>query len=262
MSFSYPIIDIYERIGCKAGNNELYIPYFANLYATNLILSEKEYPEVIKEYIFWYVENLNYPDNWEFTGTIYDFYLKDGVLLPTYSYDSADAYAGSFLTLLYFYIRKTKDFKILNAHLKKFKDIAYIIISLKDNRDGLIRALPYKSVKYLIDNLESYVGLLLFSQLLREISDGDWYYYRRHALELKRSIKKHFYSKGVLYWAIEDGIKYKVENQIYPDYLALIFWKIFNGKSLSQRDLLPLDCSQIIAVKVFSAAYLHTFQKV
>ncbi len=260
ITFSFPMLDIYIRSNCKIGSNEIYIPYFANLYATKLILDRKENPETIKEYILWYVRNLNYPDTWGLTGTIYDFYFKDGRLLPTYNYDSADSYASTFLSLLYFYIKITGDFEIIEQHLREFKDIAYIILYLKDNKYGLIKALPYRDVKYLIDNLESYVGLILFSQLLKSVGDRDWYYFKRHALELKGSIKRHFDSDGVLYWAIEKETKHPVGNQTYPDYLAIIFWRIFKGESLSEGELSPLDCSQVIAVETFRAAYIHTIE--
>lgn len=263
VALATPPLKVYESVRCEKGTPAGIVPYFANLYATNMLLGKQGYFQVVKhrkdniqvvaDYVVWYFQNLNYPDKWGLTGTIYDFYVVGNQLYPTYNYDSADAYAGTFLTLFYFYLANTNDMGVLAHNLNRLKDIAYVILALKDSGDGLVKALPYRNVKYLIDNLEAYAGLALFSHILWRIGDEDWRYYQEHAIGLKESIKNNFYSNGILYWAIEDGIKYPVVgNQVYPDHLALLFWKAFNGERIENRDIITLDCVQRVAIKVFS----------
>lgn len=252
LAFSLPApVEMYNSVGCQR-NPSVIVPYFSNLYASYLLLYGDS-PPTVKNYILWYLQNLNYPDRFGLTGTIYDFLVFGDYLIPTYSYDSADAYAGTFLTLIYFYTNR-RGYSLAKDHLQNIKDIAYLILSLKDSQDGVVKALPYREVKYLIDNLEAYAGLALFSDLLKSMEDEDWKYYKRHAQEVKKGIRKNFFSHGTLYWAIEGNIKYPVMEGIeYPDKVAELFWKVFNGKKVDQ-DTNALPCEQRVAIKVFKRA--------
>lgn len=247
-----PPVEIYETNFCQK-NPTLISPYFSNIYASHLIVY-KNTSTVVKDYAIWYIRNLNYPDIFGLSGTIYDFSVSKEHLIPTYSYDSADAYAGTFLTLVYFYTTYTGDYSLFKDNLQNLKDIAYLMLTLRDHKDGLVKALPNKDVKYLVDNLETYIGLVLFVNLLKTFSDIDWKYYDIHAKELYREIRKHFFSNGTLYWAIEGDIKYPVtEEKVYPDMVAKFFWMVFNGKELEQK-IDFLSCEQRISIDVFKRA--------
>jgi hypothetical protein len=53
ISFSHPVLDII--------NNPYSVPYFLNLTAMGLLLSD---PEKVKNYIRWYLDHFNYPDKY------------------------------------------------------------------------------------------------------------------------------------------------------------------------------------------------------
>ena len=248
MCFSHPPIKIYHLAGCRK-DPQYIIPYFTNIYAFELI--SKGYLEEVREYILWYIKNLNYPDRFGLTGTIYDFSVEDGYLVPIGDYDSADSYAATFLILIYQYYKISEDVKLIEDYKGILKDIAYLILSLMDSKDGLIRAKPNINIKYLMDNIEAYFGLLYFSKLLRELNDPDWLYYYRHASDLKINIQKGFKEENILYWAIEDAFKHKVEiEREYPDSLANLFWNVFEGKRV--KNVKNLTCEQKKVLKMLT----------
>lgn len=254
-----PPIKIYKSLSCFREFNVI-SPYFTNIFSSYMILT-KSNVDLIKNYIKWYFENLNYPDVNYLNASIYDFWVIGEELIPTKTYDSIDAYAGTFLTLVYFYVYYTKDYKFLRNNLSKLKDIAYLIVLMRDVNDGLIRALPNKKVKYLINNLEAQVGLALFALLLKELSDNTWIYYITHAMEIEKAIRNAFFDEGKIYWAIEENKKYiSNSTNLYPDKLAEQFWFIF------QKNKIPdsfsfFPCEQRVALLVFGNARAQLVKK-
>src|SRR4030042_3085556 len=139
-------------------------PYIVNIIAIYEI-NQGRYIEEIKDYIMWYFNHLNYPDNEELTGSIYDFEIsEDGKEISTNNYDSVDGYAGTFLYLLNLYHLKTSDKALIDDNWRKIKDIVYLIPYLQV-KDGLTKALPGRNnhARYLMDNCEAYAGIKAFN---------------------------------------------------------------------------------------------------
>ena len=73
-------------------------PYFANIGAIGMTKDPNRMPEVVA-WMNWYVSHLNWPDKWGLYGTVYDYTVSNEVETPTYTADSTDSYAATFLTL-------------------------------------------------------------------------------------------------------------------------------------------------------------------
>ena len=142
---------------------DLVVPYFANLAAKTLVDIE---PQRAKNYISWYLTNMNNPDRNGLAGTIYDYVKRDGQLVPTYRYDSADSYAATFLSLVSYYFNSTRDVEFVELNLDSIDLAAKAILKLQDT-DGLVRVMPGSRTKYLMDNSECYRGLLDWAGVLR-----------------------------------------------------------------------------------------------
>ena len=153
----------------QSPDQQLVIPYFANLAAQVLIPHN---PGLVKSYMQWYLTNLNLPDRWGLEGTIYDFTVVNGELIPSYDYDSADSYAATFLSLVYQYATETGNWDFLFHHRESLDMIAQVIIVLQDD-DGLVWAKPNHRVKYLMDNAENYRGLTDWAQALSKMGEGE-----------------------------------------------------------------------------------------
>lgn len=220
-----PPLRIYSKFYNIQNQDQYFIsPYMINLMAISLV--ENGNLDGIKDYIKWYLDHLNYPDSYGLTGTMYDYIITNGgVETSTYSYDSADSYAATFLYLTAQYWKATGDLKFIKQNLKKFKDVAYVIAYLQD-RDGLVRAVPWLNTKYLMDNSEAFGGLMAFSDLLSILSDKDAYYYGAISSSIKNAINNELYNPGLenFYWAKDDSILFTSVWQIfYPDAFAQLF---------------------------------------
>jgi hypothetical protein len=134
----------------------LVVPYFASIAAKTMVDIDASRA---KNYISWYLANMNMPDRDGLSGTIYDFVMKDGELVPTYKYDSADSYAANFLSLVAYYYHRTGDIDFVTSNLTAIDLAAQVILALQDD-DGLVRVMPGSRTKYLMDNSECYRGLL------------------------------------------------------------------------------------------------------
>jgi hypothetical protein len=142
------------------------IPYFANLAAVALVGS---HADNVRRYLEWYLAGLNGPDRWGLDGTIYDYALeRDGGERPTGTYDSADSYAATFLTLLRRYLDVTSDVEFVGANLPAVRRVAAVITALQD-KDGLVWAKANRREKYLMDNAENYRGLTDYAAVLARL---------------------------------------------------------------------------------------------
>ncbi|MCX8031628.1 MAG: hypothetical protein N3A59_08655 [Thermodesulfovibrionales bacterium] len=246
-------IEIYKIANCPKTNNSIIIPYFTNIFSVELLKRNKA--EIVKNYILWYLDHINYPDKYGLTGTIYDYQIIENKLFPTYQYDSADSYVGTFLILIYFYLRSTDDMRLIHVKLNHIKDIAYVIVKLTDQKDGLVFALPNKDVKYLLDNIEAYIGLSLFCKILKKFKDPDSKYYCVHAKKLGNATKKSFKKRQGLCWAIDSGGCHLVaDKDEYPHNLAKAFWQIYNGKKIKVKKR-NFTCEQLYAIKAIKKAF-------
>lgn len=135
------------------------VPYFANHAAWGLV-PYKKYSKEIRAYLDWYFTHLNKPDRFGRSGTVYDYEVHDGQEVSTNDYDSADAYAGTFLTLIRAWYESdpaaSRDYLI--SHRADLELIAQVITGLQQ-KDGLTWAKDNYRIKYLLDNAEAYAGL-------------------------------------------------------------------------------------------------------
>ncbi|MCR4397559.1 MAG: hypothetical protein NUV93_01180 [Firmicutes bacterium] len=148
---------------------EIVVPYFSNIAMLTLLDIA---PPLAGSYIDWYLDNINRPDRWGLPGTIYDFRIRGDELIPTYDYDSADAYAATFLTLVSEYYRKTGDIEFVRRRRPRIDMVAGVLTSLQDG-DGLVRVKPRDSNKYLMDNCEDFKGLVDWAYVLDALGDGE-----------------------------------------------------------------------------------------
>jgi hypothetical protein len=135
------------------------VPYFANHAAWGLAAHRVE-SQAIRNYVLWYFSHLNKPDRWGRMGTVYDYEVVNGQEVPANDYDSADAYAGTFLTVLraWYEADPAAAQPLLASHLADIEMIADLISQLQQT-DGLTWAKDTFRVKYLLDNVETYAGL-------------------------------------------------------------------------------------------------------
>lgn len=206
-----------------APGSDRVVPYFANLAAMTLVKLD---PPKARNYITWYLDNLNDPDRWGLAGTIYDFRVKDGKLVPTGNYDSADSYASTFLSLVSAYYRETKDARFVRNEMSRIRKVAGVVLSLQDN-DGLVRVKPGSQTKYLMDNCENYAGLMDWAKTLEALGEtAEASLYREKASLIKQGIRSVLYepSTGKYAWSLSRfGKKYPKSGKWYPDGVSQLY---------------------------------------
>ena len=208
------------------GSRREIIPYFGNL-AEMAQLGQPVFNSGVKKYLEWNLSNLNYPDLFGLNGTIYDYRLEDGVLQSVYSYDSADSYAATLLSLVAGYYRSTGDLTFVRAHYGDLAAVAEVIVTLQDD-DGLIWAKPDQQSKYLMDNCECYRGLKDWSFLLEEMGfEERSRLYDSKAGFIKDGILNRFWDqdRACFAWALDQaGGKFLPQpGQAYPGFFAQIY---------------------------------------
>ncbi|MCL6580425.1 MAG: hypothetical protein K6U08_02260 [Firmicutes bacterium] len=147
-------------------SDERVIPYFANLACLGLV---RERPQEVRAYLEWYLGHLNRPDRAGLVGTVYDHEVDGaGEERSTGRYDSADAYAATFLTLVREYVEATGDLDFVRERLGDLTLVASVIRVLQD-QDGLIWATAARREKYLMDNCECFRGLVDWAAVLETL---------------------------------------------------------------------------------------------
>lgn len=222
-------------IAQSPGSNTV-IPYFANLAAKTLLRIN---PEAVRDYITWYLSSLNKPDKWGLCGTIYDFRVEYIVtdpqagepstlvmMVPTASYDSADSYASTFLSLVSDYYFTTGDKELIRSNLQHINMVANVVVQLQDE-DGLVFVKPGSWTKYLMDNAENYRGLSDWSQvLLEEGLADDAEHFKNAAENIRQGIFNVLYDrrKGTYAWSISPLRKrFPREGKWYPDGVSQLY---------------------------------------
>ncbi len=199
------------------------IPYFANLAASVMADYDTDWT---KQYILWYLDNINRPDKWGVGGTIYDYRVKNGEMLATKDYDSADSYASTFLSLVSRYYAITGDDEFIHSQKESLDLIASVLTELMD-ADGLIRVKPKSATKYLMDNAENYRGLTDWSQTLDSL--GLWEEatsFADLACEIRQSIDDNLFNLKTGDYAWSSAWRWKRYPQgrrWYPDAVSQVF---------------------------------------
>ncbi|RJQ28174.1 MAG: hypothetical protein C4589_07035 [Peptococcaceae bacterium] len=193
-------------------------PYFANFAATAMLEEPSSHP-LVERYIAWYLRNI------ENNGTILDYHYDENMNSKTASPDSEDAYAGTYLSLVANYQKRTGQTNWIKKNLPGLKKVARAIINLMD-RDGLTFALAGYRVKYLMDNCEAYRGLADFAALLNRFGDEGAGFFKTRAEIIASGIEKVLWNKRKLYyhpsktgWA-RSGVDLKI---FYPDAACQVF---------------------------------------
>jgi hypothetical protein len=198
------------------------IPYFANAAARVLVDLN---PDRAKSYMTWYLSNINLPDRWGFSGTVYDYRVRGSNLVSTLDYDSADSYASTFLSLVSYYFQQTSDREYIETNMTRLNKVASVLLDLQD-KDGLVKVKPKSSTKYLMDNAENYRGLMDWADTLESLGRiQDALRYRRVALRVKEGIMNELYDPErrsyawVMSWY---GKRYPRSQVWYPDAVSQV----------------------------------------
>jgi hypothetical protein len=209
-------------------------PYFANLAAIGWLKDNKtnRIPQV-ELWISWYLAHLSWPDNQGIYGTVYNYTVSDGTETSTNSYDSADSYAATFLSLVealwqtgdtgaQSFIKETVGEYDLNV-------IGNVITNLQQS-NGLVEAMPGYPIEYLMDNSEDYRGLSDFATLAKQVwgdtSTQSWY--NAHAASVKSGIQNTLYiSSAKLYYPYAGSPAPNLKT-FYPDAVSQL-WPAVTG---------------------------------
>lgn len=223
---NHPALTLMSLYADEIKYDKVVIPYMVNIIAI-YELSHKRHIKEVKNYIVWYFNHLNYPDQYGLTCTIYNYEVSvSGEETPTYEYDSVDGYAGTFLYLLNLYHLRTGDNVLINDYWDKIKDIAYLIPYLQ-KQDGLTIALPQDKddTKYLMDNCEAYAGMIAFQKLAKRTGWDQDSFYTDTAENIRKGVLEILYNqeRKNFYWAIDDETRHVSDwSTFYPDALAQI----------------------------------------
>jgi hypothetical protein len=134
-------------------------PYFSNIAAIGMTKDPNRMPQVVG-WMNWYINHLNWPDKWGLYGTMYDYTVVNGVETPTYTADSTDSYAGTFLTLAWNAWKSgDPNAQAYISGLSYQLDVIGGVLIQTQQSDGLTWAKPDYQIKYLMDNCEGYRGL-------------------------------------------------------------------------------------------------------
>ena len=228
--FNY-LLSLQDQNGIIAQTPEhiLSIPYFSNL-AAMAILGDPRGHVPVQNYMDWYVTHLNRPDKYNLSGTMYDWKKVHGEWVATYSYDSADSYAATFLSLSLHYARATQDFAWAKENLESLLEVAGVLLELQDV-DGLIWAKPRYYVKFLMDNAENYRGLRDAAELMRYVGREDLAGVFDSAAErVAIGIERHLWlpDRQVYAWALYGRWWARApQAKWYPDTVSQIYPVIF-----------------------------------
>lgn len=160
------------------GSSEI-VPYYSNLAAIGLTKNPGSYT-IVENWMKWYINHLNWPDQWGLYGTIYDYNYNNGAESSLNNADSTDSYAATFLSLAWAFYN-TGD-ATAQSYVKtlsyQLNAIANSLLATQQS-DGLTWAKPNYQIKYLMDNCEAYRGLrdaaLLFQNAFNDTTKAQLY---------------------------------------------------------------------------------------
>ncbi|MBE3588352.1 MAG: hypothetical protein IMW93_07345 [Thermoanaerobacteraceae bacterium] len=193
-------------------------PYFAN-FAAMAMLEDPSAFELVERYLDWYLRHLK--DD----GTIPDCHYDRELNIKTTRPDSEDAYAGTYLSLVARYHRKTARTGWIQKNLPALKRVARVITRLMD-RDGLTFALADYRVKYLMDNCEAYRGLADFAALLHTMGDREAPQFQAAARAIAAGVEKALWNRRrSCYHPWKGGwLKARIDlHTFYPDATCQLF---------------------------------------
>jgi len=144
-------------------------PYLSNFAAMGLaratqVTGDKKYVTAAWLWLSWYQAHM------DANGFVADYTISNGTPVSTGNMDSTDSYAGTFLLALRSAYVTSKDLTRLGTFRKGISS-AVKAIEATQNADGLTWAKPTWLVKYLMDQGETYAGLLAAADLANTLKD-------------------------------------------------------------------------------------------
>jgi hypothetical protein len=192
------------------------LPYLANFAAIGLararkVTGDRRYGEA------WYQHHE------DANGYVTDYVVRNGTLHSTGDMDSTDAYAGTFLIAVRDAWRATKSRSHLRSVRPGVVGAVHAIESTQDG-DGLTWAKPSWHVKYLMDQAETYAGLVSAVEIGRAV--GERSLARRAARDAARlrvgADKLWNRATGAYDWALHQNTARRATDWsvLYPDAAA------------------------------------------
>ncbi|MCL6538682.1 MAG: hypothetical protein K6T28_08895 [Acidothermus sp.] len=195
-------------------------PYLANYAALGLaeaarVTGSPQYSDAAWAWLAWYAAHENS------SGFVTDYDVDaSGAEISTGDEDSTDAYAGTFLTAVRATFRVDPDVPRLAALHAGISGAVAAIEATQDS-DGLTFAKPTWPVKYLMDQAETYRGLVAAVELAAVL--GDWplaWRAGRDAVRLAQGVATLWNpATGAYDWAEHgDGARVVTDwSELYPD---------------------------------------------
>lgn len=193
-------------------------PYFANL-AAQALLTRPGHLQAAERWLDWYLAHLN-PD-----GTVDDYRVVDGAEVATGSYDSADSYAATCLSLVAAYLRAGGSITWVQARRPALERVAGVLVALTDADDGLTWAKPFYPLKLLMDNAEVWAGWEDWAGVLAALGDPEGAARARERATRVRAGLARFEEGGRYAWALGPlGFRRSSDpHQFYPGAVAQFF---------------------------------------
>jgi len=241
---NHPALEVMKYYQSVTGAKIDVVPHLVNIMAADLLRSSNlERLAVVRNYITWYFNHLNYADKYDITGSMYDYtvFTDSGHReLSLKRSNSICRYAGTFLMLLGRYAFVSGDWKLLDLRRKNIEDLAYNIPFLQ-REDGLIRPFPKQESVFLVDNCEAFVGLSAVMKISKQLNwNIDKYYgvIRQRIYEgfwntLYHSAGKTFYE------SIDEKGKHLCQWEKFPDaynqLMPLVYDMLHRNRSIRRN---------------------------
>jgi len=223
-------------------------PYIANRGAVGLLNGGSYYYPMVQSYVDWYFRHVNggafsglTSDYAGVSGTVYDYDVTLATGAETHGapwYDSSDAYAGTFLTLLR---RWTEvDTGAAAYLLTKTADIDLIATASIATKqpNGLTGAKPDYSAQYLMDNVEVEAGLRDYVWLLGNKLNNPTRatYWQSEDTALSTAVETYLWTPGPgnMYCWAADTCANSLWSRFYSDSVSQV-WPINSGLASTSR---------------------------
>jgi hypothetical protein len=209
-------------------------PYFANLAAIGWLKdNETSRIPAVEGWMTWYIKHFNWPDYAGIYGTVYNYNYSNGVETSTGAYDSADAYAATFLSLaeaLWNTGNSGAQSYLESIGWYDFNVVGNVITNLQQS-NGLVWAKKDYQIEYTMDNSEDYRGLSdaasLALQAFDDSSSRTWY--NAHASSIQTGMQTYLKVSGSnLYQTSLGAGAPNMAGYWYPDAVAQLY-PIING---------------------------------
>jgi hypothetical protein len=219
------------RDGAISDRSSQINPYFANLAAIGMLKGGHGIPQV-EAWMMWYINHFNWPDYNGLDGTVYNYTVSGATETSTRDYDSADAYAATFLSLAWA-LWETGDLSA-RAFIKGIDEydlnvVGNVITNLQQS-NGLVYAKAGDPIEFAMDGSDDYRGLMDLAGLLvaawGDTNGSNWYI--AHARELRNGIENVLYDYSLNLYYSSVGAAPPNLAVWYPDAVAQLF-PIANG---------------------------------